>query len=158
MCLFCRSFSPSPHPPSLVTIFGGVSSFHPSQRWVGGACALFLNCSASDSLLRVSYSPLNIPLKCSASFKLWKTSLPAIRGEHQRKLFRSRLPSVSLILSPAAICLPFFLFSQSVGATPCSKRGLHQTVKRFYPVLFFLVCSIVNTIILEKQINVCVVL
>lgn len=73
-------FLSSPHPPSLVTIFGGVSSFHPSRRWVGGACVLFLNCSASDSLLRVGYSPLNITLKCSASFKLWKTSLPAIKG------------------------------------------------------------------------------
>lgn len=135
MRLFCRSFCPSLHPPSLVTIFGGVSSFHPSQRQVGGACALFLNCNASDSLLRVGYSPLNITLKCSASFKLWKTSLSAIRREHQRTLFLSRLPSVSLILWPFVS-----LSSRSPSLLvplPVLKAGLHQIVKRFYSVFFF---------------------
>lgn len=135
MCLFCTSFSPSSHPPSLVTIFGGVSSFHPSQRWVGGACVIFLNCSASDSLLRVGYSPLNITLKYSASFKLGKTSLPAIRGAspvHNLPL------QTSFCLSRSFFLLPFvshFPHSPSlVVPLPVLKAGRHQTAKSFYSI------------------------
>lgn len=149
---FVRLSLLSSPPHSFVTIFGGVSSFHPSQRWVGGACVLFLNCSASDSLLRVGYSPLNITLKCSASFKLWKTSLPTIKGASP--VHNLPLQSLSFFL-----LLPFVsLFSHSpslVVPLPVLKAGLDQTVKT----------STLHSVIqhsiqfyFEEQINICVVL
>lgn len=159
MRLFFTSFSPLLTPlPSFVTIFGRVSSFHPSQRWVGGACVLFLNCSASDSLLRVGYSPLNITLKCSASLKLLENFTPC----NQRSVTSTQSSSPDFYLSLSFfLLLPFVcLFSRSpslVVPLPVLKAGLHQTVTNFYSTLCFNLQHYIQ-FYFEEQINICVVL
>lgn len=124
-------------PPSFVTIFGGVSSFHPSHSEVGwrGMCVIFklqrLWLTAQGRL-----QPSKHHIKMLSKFQTLENFTPC----NQRSVTSTQSSSPDFYLSLLFfLLLPFVsLFSQSpslVVPLPVLKTGLHQTVKNFYSTL-----------------------